>query len=234
MMTRNDAHDAPVVGWAAAAKAAGCSKAQVRRLVGKGSLQWTRDDLGRHVFKAADLEAMRPKGRTVVTSEQAREPSADPTLSSRLEADTSSPRTDGEVAALVFGSLGAGTALTAIVIEHAVEPATVRRLYSEWMKLKEVDLSAPSFPAALTELQEQVDELEQSADELDAELAARLEQLEVTLAGLARRVQNDPLSGIRTRWECPCGGRGTVAAKVECTTCGQSTSVGWRPEEEGR
>ena len=233
MVALNDAPDAPVVGWAAAAKAAGCSKAQVRRLVAKGTLQCTRDDLGRHVFDAADLKALRPSGGRGAAAEQVIEPSHGPAPESRVEAVMSSSPTDGEVAALVFGAFDVGSALTAIVVEHAVEPSTVGRLYAEWRKLKEVDLSAPSVPAALAALTTRLEELEEVLEELDADVAARLKELGGSLAWCVRQIRDAPLSGLRTRWACECGGSGTVAAKVECTACGLATSLGWYPEEGG-
>ncbi len=234
MTTPKEASKTSVVGWAAAAKAAGCSKAQVRRLVAKGALKCTRDDLGRHVFDAADLEALRPNEAREAPAEPVVEPSNGPSLASPVEGGTAQPLTDGAVAAFVFAALDRGSALTTIVVERAIEPATVGRLFAEWMKLKEVDVSAPSVPAVLADLGQRVAELEEVVNELDAEGSAQLKQLATSLARRARQIEDDPLAGLRSSWSCPCGGRGTVAAKVECTTCGHATSVGWFPEEEDR
>jgi hypothetical protein len=233
-MTSNTAHRDAIVGWAAAAKKAECSKAQVRRLVARGTLDCARDEKGRHVFEPRDLEALRRATPSEATPETA--PEAAPALPS-AEAIALASRTvpsGGEVAALVFAALDAGSTLTGIVAEHALEPSAVARLHREWRDLKEADLSAPSIPTAVADLQEQVEELEAALGELQADLTARLDQLGASLAGWTRHVGDNPLAGLRSRWACSCGSEGFVAARIKCTTCGGETDFGWHPEEEGR
>lgn len=49
---------------------------------------------------------------------------------------------------------------------------------------------------------------------------------------LAPQVYDCPLSGMRSRFECSCGAKGLVAAKVVCTWCNEETSFGWWRERD--
>jgi hypothetical protein len=67
-------------------------------------------------------------------------------------------RDRGAVAARVFARLDAGEELSAIVVAERLDPRVVRDLAREWRALKAEDLSGPSVPSELAEIQRQLDE----------------------------------------------------------------------------
>lgn len=52
-----------IIGWVAAARFLGCSKAHVRRLVADGRLAAEQDEVGRHHFAQDELANLRTERR---------------------------------------------------------------------------------------------------------------------------------------------------------------------------
>jgi hypothetical protein len=133
----------------------------------------------------------------------------------QMPAPTTSPRSDGEVAADVFRLLDHGKSLTSIVIELGLPPEVVERSAQAWMRLKQQDLSAPSVPATVARLVQAVNWLLPMVKQL------REKCLEAC-----------PLVGVHEE-ECEqCGAVGYVAVETKCTGCGRRVWFGHWPDED--
>ena len=154
-----------VVGWASASAVACRTVACLRALVARGELEAGRDGRNRHLFKRADLEALRPADLPE-PGQQAGQPGTEPTR-------------DGELAARVIEDLEAGHSLPDIAVRHRVAPDVLMQMHDQWRRLHEADLNAPSVPKeladltrAVVELHEQLAAIEEAADSLREEIAA--------------------------------------------------------------
>ena len=223
--------DRVVVGWRAAAQVARCSPTHLRRHAAQDLVPFTLDEGGRHVFKAADLLALRPGEDSAATHEEVDGETGEATTS----ADSGSVKpidSDGQVASKVFELLNAREALTEVVVKLAVEPQRVAALHEEWLRMKERDVSGASVPRDIAELRSELEEIKKTLKGYVMPACDAVANLQRWVKFLRKRLDEDPLAGLRSKWECECGVRGAVAAKIECRSCGRESSLGWHAEEE--
>ena len=223
--------DRVVVGWRAAAQVARCSPTHLRRHAAQDLVPFTLDEAGRHVFKAADLLALRPGEDSAATHEEVDGETGEATTS----ADSGSVKpidSDGQVASKVFELLNAREALTEVVVKLAVEPQRVAALHEEWLRMKERDVSGPSVPRDIEEMRLALVERERAHKELAKSVCDADANLLSQVQSLRKKLDDDPLAGMGAEWVCACGARELVAVKVECTACGRESSWGWHPEEK--
>jgi len=127
-----------VSGWKRAARVAGCSASQVRRLVQAGRLPVEKDERGVHHFVRADLEALRG-------DKEAEEPTMKPrskTKPMEPEEPASAPVTPvpaparvpaaGALAAKAFRLLDGGSGPADLVVAMEIEPAKATELFEDW------------------------------------------------------------------------------------------------------
>jgi len=174
-----------------------CSVASVRRLEQSGTLHPAVDAAtGERSFDIAELQR-------VAAERSGKDATALPPL-----------QTNGDVSATIFELLEAGRSLADIVMQLRVPPEAAERTALAWMRLKQLDLNAPSVPGTVAKLIRTVNLLVEQMRQLQAACSSC------------------PLAGIGTR-ECEgCGSAGMVAVTVECTDCGCRFRRGFWPQTE--
>ena len=66
------------------------------------------------------------------------------------------------------------------------------------------------------------------------EMEATLDETMAAYRHVVVRVDGSPLNGLRQNFECSCGAKGHVSARIVCTSCGRETSQGWWPDSNQR
>ena len=129
----------------------GVSVATVRRMEGK-ELHPTIGINGVRLFDPKEVE-------TIALSRPTRGP-APP--QKRADQPLLSGSVTGDVAADVFADLDAGHPAATIVVTRRLPPEVVRRLHSDWLSLRELDLNVPRPSDRLSALEERVARLEEA------------------------------------------------------------------------
>jgi hypothetical protein len=104
-------------------------------------------------------------------------------LEARLGRAEAKPLSEGEVAAEVFRLLEEGKTIPQVVIALKQPPHVVISLYSEWLKVKRVDVNKPITIKQLEELERR---LERRLSEIEARLDKRLKTVEEALEWIGR------------------------------------------------
>lgn len=131
----------------------GISIATVRRLEGHELHPTIGLDGVRH-FAADEVEGLA--ATRAQQPSRTRTPSEPPALVAAVM-----PPVAGEVAAMVFADFDADASPTTVVINRQLTPEIVRRLHSEWIALKQLNLTTPSNSERLTSLENAVRLLEE-------------------------------------------------------------------------
>ena len=147
----------------------------------------------------------------------------------------------GEVASVVFDALDLGVHPKAIVAEFGIEPQAVEGLFKKWRRLKQLELLAPSIPDAIEGLRTTVERLVEAhaharreVSILRARVEAKIEDPVRQVKASARSEEHPRQADSRPEWVCPCGHPNTLAATLECSSCGRRSRWGWRVDGEVR
>ncbi len=160
----------------------------------------------------------------------------------KKERDEAASQTDqASLAAKAFSLFEQGKGPIDAVVELNLEPGVAEELYDKWKKMKEQDLSTPSVPRRLKELEEKmsnglVESLVQELHEplLEGEDSPSIEELFTFFYSIGdiletvRRVKFLPIFNLYDNFACKtCGSQHRMGLNVRCSKCGTETWWGY-------